>query len=160
MTAYEKDCSMKRPCVYLLAAAAFTFGLIGPAFALAYVTPWATVQENPGTNCTLGHAVINNTTVKAGSTAISVDYCNAGAPDVNLPAGRMGVAASGFDSGLNLCASTGGYVTNAASTAIVSTNATVYCSGTITGWGYQRRKINSTDWSTPVLEITDPLSGF
>ena len=72
---------MKRSWVCVLAAAAFIVGLVGPAVALAYVTPWEVVHQNPGTNCTLGHAVINNTTVKAGSTAISKTFCSSSAAD-------------------------------------------------------------------------------
>lgn len=151
---------MKKSWVCVLAVAAFIVGLVGPAIALAYVTPWQIVQENPGTNCTLGHAVINNTTQAGGSTALSKSYCASTASDVNLPADRMGVAAVIFNSSGTVCGSTGGYTNNAASTAIVSTNAAVTCSGSMRTWGAQRRKINATDWSTPVTDTTDLLSGF
>lgn len=139
------------------AAAVFALvvGLSVPAFALTNVSAWETVQNNPGTNCTIGRATLNNTAGTGGATVRSKSYCSEFASDVNLPAGRMGVSTEVHDDNGNLCGSSN-WVDNAASTASKSVAATVYCTGTMHNLGWERRLINATDYVLAV-QAPDPL---
>lgn len=130
----------------LAAALAFVVGTAAPSFGV--VTAWKLIWENPGVNCTIGRSVANGPNQTVGSTVRSkVVYCTESAADANLPADRMGVYAEGY-AGFTLCASSGGWVYNAASTASKSVTTAVYCHKTmVSGIGWQTRKINSTDWA-------------
>lgn len=137
---------------------AFLVGLAAPAYADNLKTSaWGILQQNPGTNCTILRAVINQTTDNAGSTVRSKATCSESASDVNLPADRMGVYAEAWADPFGACGSSGGWVYNSASTAVKSVTATVLCSNKdvfTTGWG--TRKINSTDWVDGYM-VTDTL---
>lgn len=143
-------------CAILAATLAFVVGLTVPAVATTITTAWETVHSNPGTNCTIGRAVLNNTAGNAGSTVRSKATCSESASDVNLPADRMGVAAYANDLYGYACSASGTYVNNADGTAVKSVTNAVYCSGYVEGWGYQRRKVNATDWVYE-FAITDLL---
>ena len=140
------------------AALAFLVGLAAPAAATVLTSNWVTVNENPGTNCTIGHTVLNNDTGNTGSTVRSKTYCSETAPDANLPADRMGVLTVGKDGNGYTCATNTGWVDNLASTASRSVTATVYCTGQqVWGYGWQRRKVNSVDYAIE-LQSQGPLT--